>query len=237
MQNSLSFLLILISAFFQAQGFADDNLFTDDLHDPNAFLSDSGSDSFSLIDVTGGLNQDENASFDTLPSLSLDENTSFDTLPSFPVGEDGSFETPKPLPEDENNYFDGLALLPIDEDLLLDTLAFYEWHEVGPEPIVVDCLATDGLGKRDDMIFCPDNDFIAPELPILDEITDKFDPPNEKDDALKQISPLNYQAPLAGYSKCQSEKPFQLCCNCDGSLGLEFCNDCLQCKPPLHFSD
>ena len=236
MQNSLSFLLILISAVFQVKGWADDNLFTDDLHDPNAFFSDSSSDSFTLIDVAGGLNQDENAAFDTLPSLPVDDNASLDTLASLPVDEDSSFDTPTPLPEDEDNSFDGLALPPADEDLLFDTLALYEWHEVEPEPVVVDCPATDGLGKRDDTMFCPTDDFKAPDLPTLDGITDKLNPPNEKDDALRQISPLNYQAPPGDYSKCPPNRPFQLCCNCNGNFEFEFCNDCLQCKPLLHFS-
>lgn len=218
MRYSLSCLLVLIGFVFQVKGFADDSLLYDEnLGDPGAFLSESTSDVFTLTDLAGNLIRDDNNSFDTLvPPLEDDA---------------GSSDIPALLPE-----FDVAASLPEAEDVAFDALApLPEGFEIGPNTVVVDCYAPDGLGRRDDTILCPTDGFKGPELPTLDGITDKFNPPNEQDNDLKEISPLDYQAPPGDNNKCPPDRPFQLCCNCDGSFEFDYCNDCLQSKHSLHF--
>lgn len=127
------------------------------------------------------------------------------------------------LNQDENAPLDMFSPLP-------------EGGETEPDFVVADCLAPDRLGARDDTTLCPTDDFKPPELPTLDRFTNKFIPPDERDDVLKEISPFSFSAPAGDDNGCPPFKPYRLCCICDGHFDFEFCQDCLQSKPPLHFS-
>ena len=235
MRYSLSCLLVLSRFVFQVKGFADDYLFYDEnLGDPAAFFPDSSSDVFTLTDLAGNLIRDDNYSFDTLVPPPEDDAGSFDTPAPLPE-EQSLFDIAISPPEDEGSS-NPFALPPEAEDAASDALALLpEGLEIEPDSVVADCNAPDGLGRRGDTMFCPTDNFKGPELPTLDGITDKFTPPNEQDNALKEISPFDYQAPPGDNNKCPPDRPFQLCCNCDGHFEFEFCNDCLQSKPSLHF--
>lgn len=174
------------------------------------FADDSLFDDENLGDPTAFYSESSSDSFaltDLAGNLIQDDDGSFDTLA---------------FPEDEDSYFDTLASLPA--------------HEFEPASVVADCHATGGLGKRDDTLLCPTNDFKGPELPTLDGITDKFKPPNEQDNALQELNLLNYQAPPGDNNKCPPGRPYQLCCNCDGNFEFRYCDDCRQSKPLSHFS-
>lgn len=124
------------------------------------------------------------------------------------------------------------------EDVPFDSLLpLPEGAEMEPDSVVAGCLAPDRLGARDDATLCPTNDFKSPELPTLDGFTDKFHPPNEQDNVLKEISPLRYLAPPGEDKKCPADRPYQLCCICDGNFEFAFCQDCRQSKPFLHLSE
>lgn len=138
------------------------------------------------------------------------DNGSFDTLVPPPEDNAGSFDTPALLPE-----VDTSASLPEDESSY-DTFAL----PPGAEDAALDALS-----------------IIPYPFEFGSDKPELSNPPNEQDNALKEKSPLDYQAPPGDNNKCRLEKTYQLCCSCNGDLGFEHCTDCLQSKPSFHFPE
>lgn len=99
------------------------------------------------------------------------------------------------------------------------------WEGMEPGTAVADCFTTGGLGARDGSSFCP--------TPPNDPVTDKFQPPNKQDDPLRNFPSLGLPAIGGNDNSCSIDKPYRLCCICNGYFEFDFCQDCLPSKPPI----
>lgn len=145
---------------------------------------------------------------------------------------DGSAASFPDLGSDNIAWDDPIEEPEPDKNIPFDTSPPLTGDDTNPDSIVADC-ATDRLGARDETIICPTNDFKSPELPTLGGVTDKFIPPDEQDNPLREMSPLISPVLAGDDSNCPPGKYFRLCCICDGFFDFSFCQDCLQSKPPF----
>ena len=111
--------------------------------------------------------------------------------------------------------------------------------ETQPEVLLSDCSAANGLRARDDSSFCPTNtnEFKLPELPSLDRVTGKFMPPDERDNPLREMSPMTFPGLTGHDDSCPPDRPYGLCCICDGKFDFQYCHDCLQSKSSIYFRE